>query len=233
MDNVYVGLITCDERGVELDSTLAQLAAVGIEPDAVLGGPCKGLVEDNRWKAFKLAVQAYYSQPEPQGLLFLEDDIDIAPTFPEFLKRAVSHDLLTTFCVMRPSLYPDGFERGAKYRAAKSRRGVQGRLVKLHEARSEARRGFHGSQALYLPPRAVAALLEDDRAFVDADGGAYPAGTVEHGFDFWLKDHARELGGIYAAWPNPVQHRSPPSTYGGKGVFKSDSYELETYFQEE
>lgn len=230
---MYVGIITCDERRVELDSTLAQLEAVGIQPDAVLGGPCLGQVEDNRWKAFKLAVHAYYSEPEPQGLLFLEDDIDIDPLFPEFLKRAESHDLVTTFCVMRNSLYPDDFERGAKFKAAKSRRGVQGRLVRLEQPRVEARRGFHGSQALYLPPRAVWAILEDDREFVDADGGRYAPGTIRHGFDFWLKDHARELGGIYAAWPNPVQHRSPPSTYGGTGVFKSDSYGLETYFQEE
>lgn len=230
---MLVGIITCDERRVELDSTLAQLEAVGITPDTVLGGPCLGQVEDNRWKAFKLAVQAYYRSEHPEGLLFLEDDIDIDPLFPEFVQRARAHGLVTTFCVMRNTLYPDGFERQARFKGAAAERGVQARLVKLHEGRTEARRGFHGSQALYLPPHALEAILEDDRAFVDTDGKAYPAGTIRHGFDFWLKDHARELGGIYAAWPNPVQHRSPPSTYGGSGVFKSDSYGLKAYFQEE
>lgn len=226
--NAYIGIITCIERGAELSETLCQLSEVGLSPDQTLSSPCAGSIEDNRYKAYHLANRAYALD---WGLLFLEDDIDVAPTFSEFLRRAVAHNRLTTFSLLRNSLYPQGYESRRRFMAAKDPRGYLGELVRLPDAPVQARRGFHGSQAVYLPPEMVQALVEAREDFVDDDESRYPPGTVRHGFDFWVKDNVHRFGGLYAAHPNPVQHRSPPSTFGGKGVFQSDSYGLDTYFE--
>jgi hypothetical protein len=225
-----VGIITCDGREQEYRNTLSQLVALGAPPDITMSGPCYGRVEDNRYKAFKMAV---YAKGQGSGLLFLEDDIDLAPTLPDFLQRAVAHERLTTFCVMRDSLYPDNFERRMKFMSASAERGVQGGLIELPLERVQARRGFHGTQAVYLPPVVLETILESPDEFVGPDGQRADFGSIRHGLDFWLKDNAHHFGGMWAAYPNPVQHRSAPSTYGGTGIFTSSSYGLAAYFEED
>ena len=194
-----IGMITCFERKGELAKTLPQLDRVGLYPDVTLMSPCAagGSVEDNRYKAYHLAKMAV--EADDDGLLFLEDDIDVADTLPGFVRRARSHGLLTTFCVMRNSLYPEGFESKMRFAAAKSKRGVQGKIVELPLGPAQARRGFHGSQALWLPRPVLEAVLEARESFVDADGERCERGTIEHGFDFWVKDNAHRFGGIHDA----------------------------------
>lgn len=227
-DNVYPFMISCAQRREERAKTLSQLAqTITLDVD-VLEMPCEPpSTEANRWGAFTGAERAL---DHGAGMLFLEDDIDInLETFDDLVDYAQWSGYITTFCIMRDRLYPDGFERDWK-REAKSRGGTgYASLVRLPRGPSEARRGFHGSQALYLPPHALWAILRNQEAFVNKDGTQKEPGTIPHGFDFWVKENAwgSDLGGIYAAYPNPVQHRSvAPSMFGGTGTFQSASFGL-------
>lgn len=127
--------------------------------------------------------------PAGKGVLFLEDDAWIdAGTFPHFLRAAIDQDALVTFCLLRDDLLPRGYKDNAT-----------GRLVPLE--RVSARRGFHGTIAMHLPERVIQRALTDAPSIL-ASG---------HGLDFWLKEHADEFGGLYAAMPNPVQHMDTDS----------------------
>ena len=221
--NVTTTILTCHTRVEEALLTASQADAFGLESRVVLEDCEPPRVENvlrGAWRAMQMARE------EGTGLLFLEDDVDFSRHFPTFLQMAVENDLLTTFIVFRDSLYPDGFETAAMYAEGKAR----GQLVRLHDGRVAARRGFHGSQALYLPPRVLEAASEDRGTFVREDG--LPLEPLRNekrfGFDFWLKDRAADFGGIFAAYPNPVQHRNRvPSSFGGKGVFRSRSHNLQ------
>jgi len=212
-------IITCEGREGQLEKTRSQARAFGLDP-LVLSTPCSPpSVEDNLWKAY---MAAHHAWEGGTGLLFLEDDVDLAPDFPRFLQMAEDLGEVTTFILFRESLYP-----GPEY--VNPREPVVPRLVRLVRSSVRARRGFHGSQALYLPPKAVEAVLRDAEHFVTP--GGLPLETLtgsarRHGFDFWVKDKADD---IYCAFPNPVQHREEvPSTFSGKVTrFKSRSYNLE------
>lgn len=228
-ENTYPFMISCAQRVAERENTLDQLHEAFPTPVRVLEMPCEpASIEANRWGAFTGAEEAL---DRGSGMLFLEDDIDVNhETFADLIRYAVEYQVITTFCVMRDRLYPDNFEQ--RWRQDAKRSGGVGRaaLVKLPRTPSEVRRGFHGSQALYLPPHALWAILRDQGAFVNKDGTQKEPGTIPHGFDFWVKENAwgSDLGGIYAAYPNPVQHRSvAPSMFGGSGVFQSRSFDLD------
>lgn len=226
--NVYPFMISCAQRVAEREQTLDQLHEALPTPVDVLEMPCQPpSIEANRWGAFTGAERAL---DQGAGMLFLEDDIDInVDTFADLVEYAHWSGYITTFCVMRNRLYPEKFERDWQIEARKRGGTGYASLVGLSREASEARRGFHGSQALYLPPHALWTIVREQDAFVNKDGTQKEPGSIPHGFDFWVKDNAwREgLGGIYAAYPNPVQHRSvAPSMFGGGGVFQSDSFKM-------
>jgi hypothetical protein len=210
-------MISCKQRLNERELTLKQLDAVGIAPTVIEYACEPPSIENNRHGAYTAAKMAYNNK---SGLLFLEDDIDVnAPLFEVALNAAVRDEVLTTFILFRETLYGESI-KGAV-------RGRQCSFVKLVDDLVAARRGFHGSQALYLPPYAVERVLQDKNNFVDDNENVLPLGSIEHGFDFWIKDHARELGGLFCVYPNPIQHRGPTSTFGGADMsrFRSRSYD--------
>lgn len=222
-------MISCRQRVEEREDTLAQLAKAGIVPTVIHMACDPPSIEANRYGAF---VAAEMAAANGDGLLFLEDDIDIDPKFPEFIQTAINADVVTTFCVMRDRLYPEGYEAGQQSRV-KQLGAARAELVELPLHTLQVRRGFHGSQAIYVPPRVVDLILNRDGLdfvdFVQVEsmwvGRQKAPGGIDHGFDFWLKEHAHEFGGIYAAYPNPVQHRCrAPSVFGGTGKFVSASF---------
>ncbi|MCA1806627.1 MAG: hypothetical protein LC687_02010, partial [Actinobacteria bacterium] len=178
-------MISCvQRRDTERPITLRELAKVGIHPHVVespcnpAGGP------QNRQAAFRALQRA-----GGEGLLFLEDDIIVNEfLFPDMLHQAEERGVVTTFTCFRDSLHPKGtFD------------SMTPRLVKL--VNTQERRGFYGTQAIYLPKWAVELALEDWASFVNEDGSPLPAC---HGFDFWIKNH---IPNIYMAFPNPIDHR--------------------------
>lgn len=225
MQGVTSVVISCKQRAGELAKTEAQLVKLGIYPH-VLRMPCDPpSIEGNLWGAYVACMTA---EANGNGLLFLEDDIDVKPSMEQFLAAAVEFDHLTTFILFRDSLYPPGFEANQRLEG----RRAAASLVRLEDHLVGQRRGWHGSQAVYLPPRAVRAVLDDHQHFVKREGAGVQRlepGPKRDGFDFWIKEHAVELGGLYCAYPNPVQHRNDaPSTFSGKvGSFVSLSYRLD------
>lgn len=223
MQGVTSVVISCKQRAAELAKTEAQLAKAGIYPHVLSMACDPPSIEGNLWGAYVACMTA---EANKNGLLFLEDDIDVRPSMRQFLAAAVELDQVTTFILFRDSLYPPGFEANQRLEA-----GAAACLVRLQDEYVGQRRGWHGSQAVYLPPRAVRAVLDDHQHFVRREGAGVTMlqpGPKRDGFDFWIKKHAVELGGLYCAYPNPVQHRNDaPSTFSGKvGSFVSQSYRL-------
>jgi len=183
-------MISCRQRReTERAITLQELRKVDIRPTVAesLCDPACG-AENRRvsWEAL---------QHIPEGGLFLEDDILVNERlFPQMLSMAVERDVVTTFTVFRQSLHPPGtFDN------------LTPRLVRL--VNTQSRRGFYGTQCLYLPKWAMNLVYENRDKFVRRDGSALPGEDDVHGFDFWVKD---TFPVIYMAFPNPVEHRAPP-----------------------
>lgn len=214
-------MISCKGRREERRRTLFQVP-VGryktIRGVGIIEAECESpLPEVTRWGVYRAARMA---REDGAGLLLLGDGLDLADSFESFLKRAIAHGMSTTFCVTQNALYPDDFERGVRHRAHKSRRGILGRFVRLPMGRVQGRVGPYELEALYLPPVVVEAILEGGEDFVR------PLSPDTGGFDLWFRDNVHRFG-LYAAYPNPVQRRVLDGTH------KSDSYELETYFEED
>jgi hypothetical protein len=187
-------MISCAQREAERRITLDYFEELGIRPTVTIS-PCDPAGPSLNRHAAWHAIRPHAGS----GVLFLEDDIAPRGELLAFLEAAERLGKVTTFCLLRDSLLP--FTPPPEGR-------VTARLVRLVGDRVSARRGFYGTQAVYLPPHATEAVTAAQGDFVEADGGPQVDGG--DGFDFWLKQHAVELGGIYAAFPSPVQHRYAP-----------------------
>lgn len=182
-------MISCAQRrDTERPRTLAQLSAVGIETMVTesscdpAGGPLNRYAT---WTALKAVGD---------DCLFLEDDIDVNPdTFLDFLDMAKRSGKVTTFTCFRKSLHPPGTLDSSD---------LTPKLVRL--VNTKERRGFYGTQAIYLPAWAVQKVKDSWQQFVKSD---FTPLDECHGFDFWIKNNIDE---ILMAFPNPVEHRAPP-----------------------
>lgn len=193
-------MISCvQRRDTERVQTLQQLSRVGLTPIVIeskcnpAGGPL------NRFAALEAMRRA-----DGDGVLFVEDDIDVNPRlFKRLVEDAIDLNEFTTFCVMRDALYPPGVYEN-----------TTPRLVQLRG--TSERRGFYGTQCVFIPGWLITEILANHLDFEDKQG--QPLSDC-HGFDFWLKENVDVM---YAAFPNPVQHRQPPKmahvTRGKSGV---------------
>lgn len=191
-------MISCQQRRAERERTLEGLAAVGVHPIVTESScdPASGAL--NRHAAWHAIA------PHDEPLLFLEDDVDAAPWLPEAVRLASAWGAIVTLCLLRDTLLPDEVQTAIR----EARGSFPVCIIPLVPERVRERRGYYGTQAIVLPQGVVAAVRRAKSDFVQSDGS--PNLAITHGFDFWLKDHAHELGGIHALLPNPVQHRNPP-----------------------
>lgn len=188
-----VVMISCRQRAAtERAQTLRELAPfvhpIVTESSCDPAGPSL-----NRHAAWHAITSA------PRGpLLFIEDDITPGPLFLGALVLAVELGVLLDLNLKRRRLL-----------TTEARMGVGPLNVhRLEQSEVEARRGWYGTQCVYLPEQVTELVRASQCDFVAADGSPQPA---EHGFDFWLKEHAEELGGMHALDPPAVRHRNPPS----------------------
>lgn len=187
-------MISCVQRAdTERAQTLAELKAVGIEP-VVTESRCDpagpSLNRHAAWRALR----------DVEGpVLFVEDDITPMDCIGDAIALARELDVLLDFNLKRRRLM-DGAEAI----------GGLGRFTafRLPRGNVEARRGWYGTQCVYMPERAVRLVQERFTDLVKPCGCPKPA---EFGFDFWLKEHAESLGGMHALDPPPVRHRHPIS----------------------
>jgi hypothetical protein len=104
-------------------------------------------------------------------------------------------------------------------------------LVPLDPDEAYTKRGYYGTQAVYLPARVVQHVHAIAWTEFVGEYGA-PLEKAPSGFDFWLKDHALEFGGLHTVIPNPVQHRNPPKMReitGGRPAPKKRGHASSTY----
>lgn len=190
--------------------SLLQLEAAGIEP-LILESTYAG--EHTDAEVRRRGYDALQHHHPDLGLLFFEDDIVVnAALFKRHLELAIAAQRVVAFCALNRRHYQAGVIG-------------QPRLpVRLDPIPGYSEdRGFHGSQALYLPADLCRFGLEHPEMFMAEDGGplTQPAILPDHlrgkvcGFDFWIKHHAALVGGILAAIPNSVDH---------VGMMKSGAY---------
>jgi len=101
-------MISCvQRRDTERVRTLAQLASVNVHP-IVIESPCNPAGGPLNRHATLMALR----RADFDGVLFVEDDIDVNPgLFRAFVDMAVEANELTTFCVMRDALPSRGIRQ--------------------------------------------------------------------------------------------------------------------------
>lgn len=197
---------SCELRADERDKTVPQLAAFGLEPKVYLD-PCNPATAlGNRRQAQRIVRDA-------EGeLLFVEDDVDFKPSFPRWLELARERGVITLFCVLPRVAIPTNVRHAWRRSGA-----IRPDLYPLNVTGS-----FYGVQCVYFPASAVEKLKACP---VLAESKMEP-------FDLYLRGRHRQLGGLWGAFPNPVQHRSPESVRhltGGetrRSVRRSDTYDV-------
>lgn len=220
-------MISCvQRRDTERPITLASLANVGVHPIVVESECNPAGARLNRHAAWHALSRAN------GAALFLEDDVLVKPTLTRALEMAVAADVITVFCLLRERL----LTREAQAILARARAVGRMRLtlLPLDPLEVPKRRGFYGTQAVYLPERVVRCVLEDAWSEFVGEYGA-PMDVAPSGFDFWLKERASEFGGMFTVVPNPVQHRNPPkmrAITGGRPTPAKRAHASATYGME-
>lgn len=188
-----IAIITVPERAEVLAATLADLKRVGLTPDIVQvqdEPPGKAHQRRNVWRALHQALDfANVSRRDAPGVLLLEDDIDFADTFAEWVEYVERQQEAVT-------LHARGIERHWPADAVATHERMRvGKLVDMRDVGS-----WWGSQAIWLPFALVAELVSDPRMPVFE----YNTGPFDTTLALILKEqHDRML----AVVPGVVLHR--------------------------
>lgn len=177
-------MLSCEQRTTERELTLGQLWEAGIWP-RVLRNDCNPATSANQLRHSRqlLAEALHFGQ----HLLFLEDDIDVKRDFRSWVKLARWEDVPTLFCAITPAA------------EAHLNQPARRRVVPPTISPIAPYAAWVGAQALYLPHRTLAGLLDYSRGRTDS-------------LDTVLREWSTTRGGepVHIAHPNPVQHRNPP-----------------------
>lgn len=190
--------------------SLRQLEAASIKPRIIESHATTRSDAEVRRRAYDAFS---FASEDTDGLVFFEDDIYVnAPLLNRQLTTAVNLGEVVALCALRLSLYPPGIRRQIE-------RGEQPREGIYELVNHAAYRGFHGSQAVYLPPDLITYALDRPQEFMDPDGKPLTVPSVPAdvergkvtGFDFWLKCRVDRM---FVAVPNPVDHADAPTVNG-------------------
>jgi hypothetical protein len=221
-----IGMISCRQRETgERAKTLKQFQQSGYEV-RVEESPCDpARGAENRRVAFHNILKGLtLGWP---SMLFVEDDIDInPPLLATFYRLAQQQDNVVVMCVLRSTLYrPEEFRQIQQWKKQpRLWKPIEPRIVRLAQTNIDVRsKRYYGTQCVYLPRRVMELVRDDWQQFVTPNLEALPHST--HGFDFWICENDSRIGGLYAAFPNPVQHRNPPKMKSvSKGELAIDDY---------
>lgn len=198
---------SCHERDGEREKTLAQLAQFGIEPLVILPHASDGRLPSPR----RHTRQAYrgLAQLSPKhGALFVEDDIDLAPSFGWWLEQCQQQEAVVWLYVPGTKFYSPEVQAMIAAGIAYDPQFVPLEPFPYglgHDPDAPIDQcGLVGSQAIWLPRRMVIVL----RGLADASWRMQWTG-----FDREIREVAlMEQIPIVGAIPNPVQHRAVRST---------------------
>lgn len=214
-DTVRIAIISCVQRATERVKTLQQFRNIGLTPvfepylNECTHAGNTGAQHGRVW--FEKALSDFLETDEV-GMVIAEDDIDVKPAFRQALELAVMGDDFVDFCIWRDRHHPPDVKERVR-----ERRPIPPGMYVIDKAN-----GWYGTQCVYLPRWLVELYMGDSefRAWNSA-------------FDSVLAQVIkRNQVAVVAAYPNPVQHRSPHSIAelvrgnGDRGLRQSDTYNL-------
>lgn len=185
-------MISCAQRETDRATTIANLARVGITNVAITISPCNPGTPAGTNTAARQAITRGMETHPRHPILFLEDDLDIAPDFMWHLHEAAAIDAPTYLYLN------DTPERLARHHGATlAARILDGLPLEPGPRRLLTPAAPYGTQAVLLPTR----LLEAIRALTEQPGPTP--------FDARLARYWRDTNeAIYTSLPHPVQHRN-------------------------
>lgn len=189
-DDVAVYIPSVRPRAAVLEATLAEWRRFGVEPtvqlqpdDWPLSGPSQ------RRNAERTLRRALDERPDATHILVSEDDILLAPELEVWIPALKQLHAPSTLYLTGLSLYPQSIRLACREGLAIPECIVRIRHIAL----------WWGTLAMLLP-RAIA---EDSLRWK----------SQLHGWDIHLQDFFRRRAiPLYAATPNPVQHRGVPTS---------------------
>ena len=194
-------------REGERNQTLPQIQ--DLNPDVILtrGKPSQTLMRTGSRDALALAVDRGHD------LLFLEDDIDVAPTFGRFLHAARELDRIVTFCLLADHHLHPKVRSVAHNHHNTSPRACPPAFTRVRYLNGTDTRGWwYGTQAILVPHPDARLILE---RWNETPGP----------FDKIIRQYANATRPLIAACPTPVQHRSPRSVvHENRGRRQSMTY---------
>lgn len=178
-------MLTHESRASERHKTTQRFQRLGIPitPFIGTGAPSHIANGHNGMRIITAALEAR------ADLLILEDDIDPSPDFPQALAAARELGEAVTFWLCKPYAHPPAWQKAIDGTTPPPPTGFY-RVLRLPQ--------WFGTQAILLP-----------HAVVQRAAASPLFGAPNDSFDHWLRDHV--LRELFAALPNPVQHRTPTS----------------------
>ena len=183
-------MISCEQRQTDRDRTLPQLWLAGLDPHVILS-PCNPASQPENGRVSKAALTYALKKAPHKPILFLEDDIELAPDFVVFLRMAIETEEPVYLYVNDKSWSMEHHYGLELVRRIKRREALPRQLVRVNNPT-----GLYGTQAVVLPPKFARAIRD-------------LMNPPEHALDgylhrYWLREGVRPL----VAVPAPVQHRN-------------------------
>lgn len=175
-------MLTHESRVSERAVTVPQFEALGLTVTPFIGVGQPSPIA-NGLNGMSILTAAH---DQDSDVLIVEDDVDLSPDFPEALTAARRHGRPVTFWLCKPHNHSAAWRKAINGDAPPPTSGFYP---------VERLPSWFGSQALYLPAEVV-------RAAVDAP----MFGSPNTSLDYWLRDNVLRI--LWAALPNPVQHRN-------------------------
>lgn len=180
--------------------TLPQFHALGIHPTVFLD-ECI-LTEEktelgNKWIGEK-AIRWALAQAPDKPILFLEDDIDLAPDFPDALRLAITAGVTTYFYINEANPFNEKtFTRMERlYGARLAERMVRREPTRMRLVEARSYVGLFGTQCVLIPPNIASRVAEEHIP------------RARKAFDAALQAClAEKHRPAFIAVPNVVQHR--------------------------
>jgi hypothetical protein len=185
-------MISCVQRTAGRALTIPQLTAAGYPPRVFLS-PCDPAGPEGNLSVSLQAVEWAATMNAP--MLFVEDDIDLAPDFPWHVQRAIELDAVT-YLYLNDS--PKRLR--AHFGDQLAHRILAGEQIDRREYEIQKRFALFGTQCVVIPQRLVpdmVGVLREPR-----EGSPSPWDGRLH---LWAKAHPEER--VFVMMPHPVQHR--------------------------
>lgn len=197
MKGLRTVMISCHQRQPARDVTLPQFHQIGITPKVFLDHACDPSSVGTTGRVATPALEWAAQKPGP--VLFIEDDIDLAPDFRWHLEQAIALDAVT-YLYLNDSAKRLREHHGDELAA----RILSGGPIPRGAYALVEPRATYGTQCVLIPERLVGKAVEL------ATEAKHLARAFDSRLQLWLMQQHQQPRGGERAWvmlPHPVQHR--------------------------